>query len=92
MARKIHSIEVEFFASLREAVGCRVLSILPSEIERLTCVEDVRTWVVRCLGESRCTELLAERTRLAVNEEFAELDTPVDRGDRVAFMPAVTGG
>lgn len=92
MASKSQSIEVEFFASLRELVGHRVLSIAASESADLACVEDVRAWVVRRLGQSRCAELLAERTRMAVNDEFADLGTAVHGGDRVAFMPAVTGG
>ncbi len=30
--------------------------------------------------------------RAAVNQEFAQLDTPVRDGDEVAFFPPVTGG
>ena len=91
-ATERHSIEVEFFASLRESVGLRTLSIPSSETVDLACVEDVRDWVVGRLGVANCTELLAERTRIAVNDEFVELNEPVGGGDRVAFMPAVTGG
>ncbi|MGE0734140.1 MAG: molybdopterin converting factor subunit 1 [Alphaproteobacteria bacterium] len=30
--------------------------------------------------------------RVAVNQEFAELDTPVGANDEIAFFPPVTGG
>lgn len=92
MAAPRQSIEIEFFASLREVVGCRTLSIPASEAIGLACVADVRTWVVKHLGEDSCTELFAKRTRAAVNDEFADPSSPVRRGDRVAFMPGVTGG
>ena len=92
MATDHQSIEIEFFASLREAVGYRMLRIPASEAVELACVADVRAWVVKHLGEAKCAELLAERTRMAVNDEFAELNVPVRGGDRVAFMPGVTGG
>ena len=37
---------------------------------------------------------MAQRTRLrvAVNQEFAELDTVIHAGDEVAVFPPVTGG
>ncbi len=92
MATEHPSIEIEFFASLREAMGYRMLIVPASEAVELGCVADVRAWVVKRLGEAKCTELLAERTRVAVNDEFAELNAPVRAGDRVAFMPGVTGG
>lgn len=92
MSTERQSIEVEFFASLKESVGHRLLTIPASEARNLKRVGDVRAWVLTRLGESRCSELMAERTRTAVNDEFAGLDDPVCGGDRVAFMPAVTGG
>lgn len=33
-----------------------------------------------------------ETLRAAVNQEFAQADTPVNPGDEVAFFPPVTGG
>ncbi len=85
-------VEVEFFASLREAVGQRVLYIPDSQMQGIACVEDVRGWVIEQVGPERSAQLLAERTRVAVNDEFVDLGKSVHVGDRVAFLPAVTGG
>lgn len=35
---------------------------------------------------------MSEHVLMAVNEEFAQEDTPVKEGDTVAFFPPVSGG
>jgi molybdopterin converting factor small subunit len=35
---------------------------------------------------------LPEQTRVAVNAEFADWDTPLAGGDEVAFLPPMSGG
>lgn len=91
-ARDSQGIEVEFFASLREAAGCQRLEIPASECERLCNVDDVRAWAARQLGETSRGALFSETLRAAVNDEFADMTARVEYGDRIAFMPVVTGG
>lgn len=85
-------IQVEFFASLRESVGCHQVLIPAEESKRLADVEDVRSWVAEHLGEGSSGALFNETVRTAVNDEFVDLASSVTAGCRVAFMPAVTGG
>jgi molybdopterin synthase sulfur carrier subunit len=32
------------------------------------------------------------QVRIAINQQFAALDTPLHPGDELAFMPAISGG
>ena len=86
------TIDVEFFASLRETLGRASVCIADADAEQLGSVEDVRDWLLARLPDARSSELSAKRTRFAVNDEFVDGNHPVRAGDRVAFMPAVTGG
>lgn len=82
-------LNLKFFASLREALGCAE--------ERLLLPEGVRT-----LGELRTAlagrggewkRLTESRTlRCAINQEMASDATVLADGDEVAFFPPVTGG
>lgn len=82
-------IEVRFFASLREMLGCA------HETVTLTAGETVATLRAR-LGQrgGRWAEALApERAVLvAVNLELAPPQRVLADGDEVAFFPPVTGG
>jgi molybdopterin converting factor small subunit len=40
----------------------------------------------------RASEALRRSTLFAVNEAYVPVDTPVADGDRVAFIPPVSGG
>ena len=83
-------IEIEFFASLREAVGHARLSMPESTALGMNTVDDVRAWVARRVPDA--SKLYAQGVRTAVNDEFAELRDRIGVGDRVAFLPRVTGG
>ena len=79
-----------YFASLRESLGCsREQVALPSGNSTVSSlVDELRS------RDSRWTEAFAPgRTwRVAVNQQMADLATPVKPGDEVAFFPPVTGG
>ena len=76
------NIQVRFFASLRERVGINEAQIsLPAE----ATVADV--WRALIEDQAMPGNLLA-----AVNQEYAQLSSPVEDGDEVAFFPPVTGG
>jgi molybdopterin synthase sulfur carrier subunit len=74
------SIQVKFFASLREQVG-----ISETEIEPVSTALDA--WNITTDNREPPSNLL-----VAVNLDYAKLNTVVKDGDEVAFFPPVTGG
>jgi molybdopterin synthase sulfur carrier subunit len=87
---RIATIEVLYFARLREAFG--------RERERVELPVDVRdvaalTAWLRKRGTSWERELAPGKpVRIAVNQDMAGAATLVADGDEVAFFPPVTGG
>ena len=79
-----------YFASLRESLGCsrEQLALASGNSTVSSLVEQLRS------RDGRWTEAFAPgRTwRVAVNQQMANLATPVKAGDEVAFFPPVTGG
>lgn len=76
------NIQVRFFASLRERLGISEAQVnLPAD----STVADV--WRQALNDTAIPGNVLA-----AVNQEYAQLSTPVKDGDEVAFFPPVTGG
>jgi sulfur-carrier protein len=79
-----------YFASLRESLGCsREQLALPSGNSTVSSlVEALR------LRAAPWTEAFApgKSWRVAVNQRMADLATPLNPGDEVAFFPPVTGG
>lgn len=79
-----------YFASLRERLGlAREQVPLPAgtpTVERL--VDALR------LRDARWSEAFApgRQWRVAVNQQIADVATPLKPGDEVAFFPPVTGG
>ena len=86
----IATIEVLYFARLREAFG--------RERERVELPGDIRdvaalTAWLRRRGDAWERELAAGKpVRIAVNQDMAGAGTPLADGDEVAFFPPVTGG
>lgn len=79
-------INVLYFASLREAIGCSNESLdLPEGAKTLADVREV-------LGQRHPALLSAKNLRAAINQKMAQGDSPVAEGDEVAFFPPVTGG
>ncbi len=74
-------ITVRYFASLRERLG-RSEDVV--ETVGLGCVADVWRQV--------SAEPLPANTLVAINQEYASLESKVRAGDEVAFFPPVTGG
>jgi molybdopterin synthase sulfur carrier subunit len=87
---RIATVEVRYFARLREAFGREREKIeLPHDVRD---VAGLRGWL-RSRGEPWERELAPGRpVRIAVNQDMALGDTPVGDGDEVAFFPPVTGG
>ncbi len=79
-----------YFASLRESVGCsrEQLALASGNSTVSSLVEQLRS------RDGRWTEAFApgKSWRVAVNQQMADLATPLKPGDEVAFFPPVTGG
>jgi molybdopterin synthase sulfur carrier subunit len=79
-----------YFASLRESLGTSREQIpLPAGTSTVaSLLDELRS------REGRWSEVLAsgKRWRVAVNQQMADLATPVKPGDEIAFFPPVTGG
>jgi molybdopterin synthase sulfur carrier subunit len=79
-----------YFASLRESLGTSREQVqLPSGNSTVTSLlEQLRS------RDARWSEALApgKQWRVAVNQQMADLATPLKPGDEVAFFPPVTGG
>ena len=81
-----------YFAGLRESVGCAREQVpLPpnqSTVTVSTLVDSLRS------RDGRWTEAFApgKQWRVAVNQQMADVATPIKPGDEVAFFPPVTGG
>ena len=75
------SIQVKFFASLREKLGMESTSI------------DTRTGItIREIWYQVTSEDYPVNTLCAINMDYAKPDDVVSDGDEVAFFPPVTGG
>lgn len=79
-----------YFAGLRERLGCsREEVALPGGNATVgALVEELRN------RDDLWTEAFApgKRWKVAVNQQMADLATPIKPGDEIAFFPPVTGG
>ena len=83
------TIQVRFFAALREKVGMSSFDVAlaaGSDLTDLLAVLQVE------LRTSAFDALRAPNVRIAVNREFIEAHHVLHDGDEVAFMPPITGG
>lgn len=83
-------MRVLYFAWLRQRVGLAEEEVDPPPT--VTTAGALADWLAtRSEGHASA---FADRgaVRCAVNQDFATAETPVARGDEVAFFPPVTGG
>jgi molybdopterin converting factor subunit 1 len=81
MTRTVH---IQYFAVLREQAGRGSEAIQTVAADPEGLYEELR----RLRGLSMPRSML----RVAVNEEFADWQRPLEDGDRVVFIPPVAGG
>jgi len=81
-------IEIQFFASLRERLGCDRLELECQPGDTLALIK------ARLARQEPAFARASQEQRLlaAVNETLAPDSQPVADGDRLAFFPPVTGG
>lgn len=79
-------VTVKLFGSVREATGCKELSV---DLAEGATLGDLR----RGLAEDHeIFEQLGERLAASVNFDVMPFETPLSEGDEVAFLPPVAGG
>ena len=76
------SIQVRFFASLREQLGHGEVELSADSVSNVA-----EAWKL----SSNDSEMPVN-TLMAVNMEYVDASHPVIAGDEVAFFPPVTGG
>ncbi len=74
------SIQVKFFASLREQFGMSQMTVDHAH-------SALDAWNLSTQSAPVPANLL-----VAINLDYADLNSPVTDGDEVAFFPPVTGG
>jgi molybdopterin synthase sulfur carrier subunit len=83
-------VKVLFFASLRERLGTPLEEVdIP---DSASTVAGLRLHLMQRGGAWR--DVLADMkvVRVAVNQDMAAANAPLNPGDEVAFFPPVTGG
>lgn len=83
-------LKVLYFARLRERLGVAEETVeLPGGMGMLAMLLDV----LRARGGVWAEELAAGKNfRVAVNQDMAGIEAPIEDGDEVAIFPPVTGG
>ncbi len=83
-------MKILYFAWLRQRVGTAEENVsLP---ETVRDVKGLLDWLkTRSPGHAEALKNLAV-VRVAVNQNYVQLDHPVKAGDEVAIFPPVTGG
>lgn len=79
-------IHVQLFAGLRQAAGFK---------ERTVTLEpgsNVTQLLTQLQAELTGLDLLSRTFYVAVNQEYANRETPLADGDEVALLPPVSGG
>ena len=79
-------VRILFFASVREAVGCREMEM---EIPEGTSAGDLKT---RLVGMYPDLAGIQQSISLAVNAEYVGEEKILHQDDDVAFIPPVSGG
>jgi sulfur-carrier protein len=83
-------VRILYFAWLRERTG-RAEETIPLP-DGVATVGALLAWL-RARDEAGAAAFANPALiRVAVNQAFAQLDTPITAGDEVAFFPPVTGG
>ena len=79
-----------YFAWLRQKLGRGEEQVEPPA--GVTDVAGLVAWLRDRSAAHAAALARMDVIRVAVNQEFAALDTPVAAGDEIAFFPPVTGG
>ena len=84
MSPLTQTIEVQYFAALREHAG--------TNKEQLTTAAPTARELYEELRTRYDFPLEAQQLRVAINEAFSSWDAGLSEGDTVVFIPPVAGG
>ena len=79
-----HSIHVRFFAVLREQAGTSAIEVKTAAATPAELYAELQA--------SHQLTFRPELLRVAVNERYVAMDSPLKNGDQVVFIPPVAGG
>lgn len=79
----MNSINIQYFASLREQAG--------TEVEEVS-FEGTYRELYEELAQKHSFSIPAEMVQVAVNDEFASMNSLVIQNSKVVFIPPVAGG
>ncbi|HEY4246817.1 MAG TPA: molybdopterin converting factor subunit 1 [Lacunisphaera sp.] len=77
-------IHVRFFAVLREQAGTSTIELSTAAATPAELYAELQT--------SHRLTFRAELLKVAVNERYVPMDSPLHAGDQVVFIPPVAGG
>ncbi|MFU8896488.1 MAG: MoaD/ThiS family protein [Gammaproteobacteria bacterium] len=77
-------LQVDYFAWLRERAGCE------TETVTTAATTPAQLWTELDARHDFATE--RRHLRVAVNDAFSTWDAQLENGDRVVFIPPVSGG
>lgn len=78
-------LEILLFAGLRDEFQDSILSVQIGAVGLSVGELDV-------LAKEQFPALTSHSYRVAVNQEYVEMATPLQGGEEIAFIPAVSGG
>ena len=83
-------MKILYFAWLRTSIGKSSEEISPPA--EVKTIGDLLDWLPS-LGENYAVALKKrDLLRIAINQEYADLDQTIKTGDEIALFPPVTGG
>lgn len=83
-------IRVLFFASFRDRLGTGQIEVSPADAG--PDLLSLRRFLANRGGAWAEVLGTGERVLVAINQQITSMESSVDDGDEVAFMPPVTGG
>jgi len=83
-------MKVLYFAWLRQRIGIGEEAVDPPA--EVTTPRTLVDWLVAKGGGYEKAFADTAAIKVAINQEFADYDAPIAKGDEIAFFPPVTGG
>jgi molybdopterin synthase sulfur carrier subunit len=84
------TIEILYFARVREAVGHSAETVSPPA--EVVTIADLIAWLAARGGGYAEAFADPQRIRAAIGDDFAEPGTPIAGAREIALFPPVTGG
>ena len=84
-------VKALLFGGMRDAFHADhiEITVVPSTTQATICVADL---LEACAAQFPAAAPWLPHLRVAVNHEYATLQTPIKKGDEVALIPPIAGG